>query len=142
MVLEEVARLRPRTAMTLDTSTVSACPVQGDAGELRRLVRNVLENAVRHARSTVRVSCRTRPDGALLEVADDGPGVAESDRDRVFDRFWTSDRSRSRDARSGSGLGLAIARAVATRHGGTLEVAPRPGSTFVLSIPARPERGR
>jgi signal transduction histidine kinase len=120
LVLEEAARLRPRTTVDLDTSAVSAGPVHGDPDELRRLVRNLLENAVRHARSRVRVSVADDGTGTRLDVVDDGPGVPDADRDRVFDRFYTGDATRSPG--TGSGLGLAIARAIVERHRGCVRL--------------------
>ncbi|HVH94685.1 MAG TPA: HAMP domain-containing sensor histidine kinase [Nocardioidaceae bacterium] len=135
IVLEEAGRLRSRTTAVLDTAAVSAAPVLGHPDDLRRLVRNVLENAVRHARSAISVclvgdAARTR-----LDIVDDGPGVAARDRDRVFDRFYTSDTSRSRG--HGNGLGLAIADAIAVRHGGCLElVDDDAGAHFALTLPS------
>jgi signal transduction histidine kinase len=123
----------------LDTRGVSAAPVRGDAGELRRAVRNLLENAVRHARSEVCVRLSVSGRSACLEVADDGPGVAPPDRTRVFDRFWTTDRSRTRG--SGSGLGLAIARQVALRHAGTHGIADGDRTVFVLRLPVQSPGG-
>ncbi len=135
LVLEEVTRLRARTTTVLDTRRVSAAPVHGDADELRRLVRNVLENAVRHARTAVRLCLGSDHDGARLDVLDDGPGVSGPDREHVFDRFWTADSARSRSGHPGSGLGLAIARQVARRHGGSLELGDSVGGHFVLRLP-------
>ena len=117
MVLEEAARVRTWSDVRVDTSRVSAAPVRGDADELRRLVRNLLENAVRHATSVVRLELRAVDGVAVLDVTDDGPGIAPEDRDRVFDRFFTADGARRRG--TGSGLGLAIARSVAVRHAGS-----------------------
>ena len=96
LVLEEATRLRPATGVRIDTTGVSAAPVRGDRGQLGRLVRNLLENAARHARSTVTVRTRVDGDQAVLEVGDDGPGVDPADAERVFDRFFRGDRSRSR----------------------------------------------
>lgn len=135
VVLEEAARARPATDVRIDTSGVSGAPVRGDRGELQRLVRNLVDNAVRHAATTVTVRLSGNGAGARLEVADDGPGVPAADRDRIFDRFYRGDSARSRQD-GGSGLGLAIARTVAERHGGTLQLAAgSPGATFVLSLP-------
>jgi signal transduction histidine kinase len=135
LVLEEAARLRPRTAAVLDTSAVSAAPVSGDPEELRRLVRNLVENAVRHARSLVRVSLADDGTGARLDVVDDGPGIPCEDRDRIFDRFWTGDGHRSPG--TGSGLGLAIARAIAVRHHGEVRLIGdgNDGTHFTVRIP-------
>ncbi|RYP80980.1 HAMP domain-containing histidine kinase [Nocardioides guangzhouensis] len=139
LVLEEVARLRPATGVRLDTTRVSAAPVRGDRAELRRLVRNLLENGARHAATTVTVHTRVEGDQVLLDVRDDGSGVDPADADRVFDRFHRGDPARARSARDGAGgtgLGLAIARTVARRHGGDLVLLPDgPGAHFALHLP-------
>ncbi|QPP06504.1 HAMP domain-containing histidine kinase [Streptomyces bathyalis] len=111
--------------------------VTGSRAQLARVVINLLQNAQRHAASRVSVSVREARDGAgrwvELEVGDDGPGVPEAERERIFERFVRLDDARSRDE-GGAGLGLAIARDVASRHGGTLTVTE--GSRFVLRLPA------
>jgi signal transduction histidine kinase len=136
ILLEEAARLRPATGVHLEVAGVSAAPVRGDAGELRRLVRNLLENATRYARSTVRVTAAVDGDRVRVEVADDGPGVPADDAERIFERFHRGDAARPRDD-GGSGLGLAIARTVARRHGGDLTLDPAgAGARFVLLLPA------
>jgi signal transduction histidine kinase len=96
---------------------------------------NLLDNAQRHARSAVTVAVRREGEGSL-EVADDGDGVPEADRERMFERFVRLDDARSRDD-GGAGLGLAIARDVAVRHGGTLTVreAATGGALFGLRLP-------
>jgi signal transduction histidine kinase len=133
VVMEEAARVRSLTA-TIDTGRVSAAPVAGNADELRRLVRNLVENAVRHAKSRVGLTLSSDDATVRLDVVDDGPGIAPEDRERVFDRFTTIDSARLRS--DGSGLGLAIARTIAERHGGTLEaVGSDGGAHFVLLLP-------
>ena len=135
LLLEEAARLRPTTAVRIEVAGVSAAPVRGDAGELRRLVRNLLENAVRHASSTVQVSAGVTGDRVRVEVLDDGPGIPEEEAELVFERFHRGDAARSRDD-GGSGLGLAIALTVARRHGGDLTLDPAgEGARFVLLLP-------
>ncbi|WP_433259511.1 sensor histidine kinase (plasmid) [Streptosporangium sp. CA-135522] len=86
-----------------------------------RLLTNLLDNSQRHAGDLVQVDVRRRGDLAELVVADDGPGIAEADRERIFERFSRLDRARSRD-RGGTGLGLAIVREIAAAHGGAIEV--------------------
>jgi len=136
LLLEEAARLRPATDVRLEVVGVSAAPVRGDAGELRRLVRNLLENAARYAATTVRVAAGVEGDRVRVEVTDDGPGVPPEDADLIFERFHRGDAARSRDD-GGSGLGLAIARTVARRHGGDLTLDPiGTGARFVLLLPA------
>lgn len=137
VVLEEATRLRPGTGIRIDTSGVSAAPVRGDRSQLARLVRNLLENAARHASSTVTLATRVHDDVSVLEVQDDGPGVDASDAERVFDRFYRGDVARSRaDGVAGTGLGLAIARTIARRHGGDLVlVHDGPGAHFQVRLP-------
>ncbi|MGW2798081.1 ATP-binding protein [Streptomyces sp. NPDC001269] len=115
----------------------------GSPTALSRLFTNLLDNALRHADSTVTVELRGSEDELVVEIRDDGPGIPESDRERVFDRFTRLDNARTR-SEGGSGLGLAIARDIATAHGGTLTAqAPHPtdhGARMVLTLPL-PERG-
>jgi signal transduction histidine kinase len=95
--------------------------VRGDQEALRTLVRNLVDNAVRYtpAGGGVQVSCRESSDGSiLLEVADSGPGIEPSDRDRAFDRFYRLNSAQE----SGTGLGLAIVKAVAQRHGAVVSL--------------------
>jgi len=111
--------------------------VRGDASALGRVVANLVDNAVRHARSQVLVDVRAQGDQVVLTVDDDGPGVAGADRDRVFERFTRLDEARGRDA-GGSGLGLAIVRDVVVAHGGTIGLAQAPagGLRAVVRLPA------
>ncbi|MFG2649357.1 ATP-binding protein [Streptomyces sp. NPDC048436] len=110
--------------------------VTGSRSQLARVLGNLVTNAQRHAGSHVTVTTRVEGGWAVLEVSDDGAGVPESERERVFERFVRLDDARARDD-GGAGLGLAIARDVATRHGGTLTVreAPGGGALFELRIP-------
>lgn len=113
-----------------------AVSVAGSRGQLGRVLANLLDNGLRHARSAVEVSVRRDGDLAVVAVADDGEGVPVADRERIFERFVRLDAARSRDD-GGAGLGLAIARDVAVRHGGTLTVrdAPAGGALFELRLP-------
>jgi signal transduction histidine kinase len=106
----------------LDRVEVQVSPVwtEGNGDELRRVVANLVENAVRHARTGVRVSAATDGDWAVVTVTDDGPGIPPADRGRVFERFTRLDDSRTRADRGGAGLGLAIVRELVRRHGGTV----------------------
>ncbi|MGW3990747.1 sensor histidine kinase [Streptomyces sp. NPDC004830] len=115
-----------------------AVEVAGSRGQLGRVLANLLDNAQRHARSAVTVSVRREGDRAVVGVADDGDGVPEADRERIFERFVRLDAARSRDD-GGAGLGLAIARDVAVRHGGTLTAGrgPAGGALFELRLPLR-----
>jgi signal transduction histidine kinase len=140
--LDEVAELeRGRPADGTVVAEVRAVPVRviGDRGQLARVVRNLVDNARRHARSRVLVTVGRDGDTAVLEVSDDGAGVPESERARVFERFVRLDDARAR-ADGGSGLGLAIVAEVVAAHGGTVEVTDGPdgGALFRVRIPAAP----
>lgn len=129
--------VRARADPRVDAGDVRPVQVVGDPEQLERAVRNLLDNAVRHARQAVVVTLREHPVGtAALTVADDGPGIPSADADRVFERFTRLDDARSAGD-GGAGLGLAIARDVAERHGGDLVLDPAVtgGARFVLRIP-------
>ena len=134
----EVAERYPKT--TVD-AVEGECWVVGEPEALRRIVGNLLDNAVRHARSTVSVT--VRPGGAyqVIVVADDGPGIPAEDRGRVFERFTRLDDARARDA-GGAGLGLAIVRQLVRRHGGTVTLAEAvpSGLGVEVRLPASPDR--
>ncbi|MEO3813236.1 HAMP domain-containing sensor histidine kinase [Sphaerisporangium sp. B11E5] len=112
--------------------------VLGDPARLSQLVGNLIQNAARHASSTVTITVRrTAAPAAELEVLDDGPGIAAPQREIVFQRFTRLDTARSREA-GGVGLGLPIARLLAEAHGGTLTLQDSPqGARFVLTLPLR-----
>ena len=138
LVLTEAARLRETAGASVDATAVGPARVRGDAGLLGQVVRNLVANASRHARTTVAVGLVETAEGrAVLTVDDDGSGVAEADRARVFDRFVRLDEARDRDA-GGSGLGLAIVAEIVRVHGGTVRVgtAPLGGARFVVDLPA------
>ena len=111
--------------------------VRGDADALGRVVTNLLDNAVRHARSSVAADVRADGGQVQLTVDDDGPGIAPSDRLRVFARFTRLDDARGRDA-GGSGLGLAIVHELVAAHGGSVELsrAPSGGLRAAVRLPA------
>jgi signal transduction histidine kinase len=129
---------RPRRTQVTVLSEGSVT-VQGGRNELSRLLRNLLDNADRHAEREVTVVLRPEPPAtAVVEVIDDGQGVLPEDRERVFERFTRLSQDRHRDA-GGTGLGLAISRDIAEAHRGTLVLTDRsdgmPGARFVLRLP-------
>jgi signal transduction histidine kinase len=123
----------------LDVSGVRPVQVTGDRDQLARAVQNLIDNAVRHARSCVAVTLDGTPAGAELAVVDDGPGVPEGEAERIFERFTRLDDARTAGT-GGAGLGLAIARGIAIRHGGSLVLDPSApvGARFVLRLPLSP----
>jgi len=140
VVLEEVSAISPTTNIGISTTNVGAARLIGDRQALSRLVRNLVDNAARHATSRVDVSLATIDGIVTLTVDDDGDGIAEEDRERIFERFTRTDSSRSRDT-GGVGLGLAVVRATARRHGGDVrcEAAPTGGARFVVTLAGEPE---
>ncbi len=136
IVLREVRNLRETTPITIDTSSVSAAHLDADAGELGRVVGNLLSNAVRHAADRVTVALGEDTDSVVLVVTDDGPGVAPEARDRIFERFGRADDARAR-SRGGAGLGLAIVRDIVARHGGEIRYDDTwdEGARFVVRLP-------
>jgi two-component system OmpR family sensor kinase/two-component system sensor histidine kinase QseC len=106
--------------------------VWGDAEALRTLVRNLVDNALRYTPEggSVRVRCRGEPLTVVLEVCDNGPGIAPADRARVFDRFFR----RAPAQESGTGLGLAIVKAIAQRHSASLALDDAPGGGLCVTV--------
>lgn len=134
LVLPQARRL---TGVEVDVSAVSAGRVWGNPGELTSVVRNLADNAARHAQSTVSISLREEGPWVVLRVADDGEGVAPAYRHRIFERFARLEEGRQRD-RGGAGLGLSLSRRIVERHGGHLHVedAPSGGASFVVTLPS------
>jgi heavy metal sensor kinase len=122
------------------TLHVEATPVVvlGDATELRRLVFILIDNAVKYniEGGSVHVTLKSEDGHAVCTVSDSGIGIAEEDRQHIFDRFWRADKVRAR-GEGGAGLGLSIARWIVDRHMGTINVIGKPGqgSTFEVRIP-------
>ena len=128
-----VARIRPMTPHRITVEVAGTLPIA--ARDLERIVENLLTNAVRHARAAIVV----RVGDACLWVDDDGPGVPEADRERIFAAFATGDPSRARHL-GGVGLGLTLVRRAAERWGARVAVgaAPIGGARFEVCWPATP----
>jgi signal transduction histidine kinase len=116
--------------------TVSPVRVTGDRDQLTRVLRNLVDNTVRHARCRVTISLAAQVGQGEIVVGNDGPPIPAADRERIFDRFVRLDDSRSRDG-GGAGLGLAIARDIVTTHQGALTVdSLSEGAAMRVRIPA------
>ncbi len=117
--------------------------VLGDEELLFTAVRNLVDNAVRYGAQggEVRVEARTRRGQVEIRVTDDGSGITDTERERIFERFYRVDQARSRNT-GGTGLGLSIVKHIAANHGGNVHVRsiPGEGSTFMLRIPQAEER--
>ena len=140
LMFEEAARLRGATDLKIDVGGVSAGRVLGDREQLGRLIRNLTDNAARHARRTIRLSLGERDGHVVLRIDDDGAGVGATEREHVFDRFVRLEAARDRDS-GGSGLGLAIVREVAAFHGGTVAIVEGElgGIGFEVRLPGHPD---
>jgi signal transduction histidine kinase len=119
VVLEEAAR---RRRVPVDVRGVSAGRVRASAGGMRRVVQHLLDNAATHAATRATVALRREGDAVVLEVADDGPGIDPTHRERVFERFTRLDDARARDT-GGAGLGLSVVAALVEEAGGKVTVA-------------------
>ncbi|RJQ85971.1 sensor histidine kinase [Amycolatopsis panacis] len=136
IVRAEAERVRAETPVEIEVRAGPA-KVCGSEAQLRRAVRNLVDNACGHARERIRIASSVRGGLALVEVSDDGPGVAEADRERVFERFVRLDASRRR---GGTGLGLPIVAGIAARHGGRAQYVDLPdpsypGAHFRIELP-------
>jgi len=148
VVAEAVDRCRMRASargISLEMTGAGDLTILGDEDLLVTALRNLLENAVSYSPDKTRVVITTRAASswtAEISVSDQGIGIPERDRERIFERFYRVDPARSR-ATGGTGLGLAIVKHVTAAHGGNVTVWSQEGvgSTFTLRLPLRPRRG-
>jgi signal transduction histidine kinase len=136
----EVTRLRRLCRHRVGFKAEPAA-LSGNAQALARVVRNLLDNAARHADSRVEVRVEPDADDVVLTISDDGPGIPPTDRSRVFDRFVRLDGERSR-GRGGTGLGLAIVAEIVAAHRGEVSIGERDGGGTVVTVrlPATPKK--
>ena len=140
LVFAVAGDLRASSTLRVDTAAVSAGRVTGDGPALRRVLTNLVDNAARHTRSSVGFALTTVDGTVLLIVDDDGPGIPESDRRRVMERFVRIDTARARDA-GGSGLGLAIVAQIVHAHHGGIQIGASPpgGTRITIRLPSDPD---
>jgi signal transduction histidine kinase len=136
----EAARVRREAGCTIHADI---CPTRltGDPAGMSRVIRNLVDNAVRHANSLIVIEVSSRDRTAILSISDDGPGIAPAERTRVFERFVRLDSDRSRSG-GGAGLGLAIVAEVVAAHGGTVTIDGRPagGTKVIVELPQHSNR--
>ena len=135
--VQDAQAIDPSRAVSLEAVASGPAPVvQGDEQRLRQVFANLVSNALTHSQSPVTVRVSTTANQAQVAVIDQGPGIPAADRERVFERFFRTDASRTR-ASGGSGLGLSIVAALVAAHGGhvAVEETPGGGATFVVSLP-------
>jgi signal transduction histidine kinase len=138
LLFEESQRIRSISELNVDTSAVQPTRVVGDQAMLKRMIRNVVDNAARYAVSELRFGSSYDGPYAVVTVSDDGDGVDVAESARFFERFVRADPARSRQS-GGTGLGLSIVTDIVTRHGGSarfIEVAK--GSTIELRVRLNP----
>lgn len=134
LLFEEASRVRSVTDLAVDTSAVSPTRVLGDATLYRRMLRNVVDNAVRYANAELRLDAHVDDGDAVVRVADDGEGIDVATSDRLFARFARADTARSRRL-GGTGLGLAIVAEVVALHGGSARfVESERGATIEMRV--------
>jgi signal transduction histidine kinase len=133
---EELVGLAIAQTLTLTLDAPEALWIWGDADRLCRLVSNLMDNAINHGRTTVTVRLRRRETWAIVEVQDDGPGIALEHQAHIFDRFYRIEGDRLH-RRTGTGLGLAIAQAIAWAHRSRIRLVSNPieGTTFSVALP-------
>ena len=146
--VQDARIVAPGRAIDLTVGTGTAFLVLGDEARLRQVISNLMSNALTHTPAgtpvTVRILAGYQGNpavpAAILEVADQGPGLTQEQAERVFERFYRADQARGRRT-GGTGLGLAIVSALVAAHGGTVGVdtAPGQGATFWITLPLAPE---
>ncbi|MET1052188.1 MAG: ATP-binding protein [Mycetocola sp.] len=137
LVLAEARRLKDTTSLTVDVSGVGPARVLGDVGLLGQALRNLADNAARHADGRVAFELTEENGQVLLVIADDGNGIPSDARETIFERFVRLDEARARES-GGSGLGLAIVREIAVAHGGSVIATGSAlgGARFEVRVPA------
>ena len=132
---ERIDRKRIQVDVRVDSAAET---IEADTTKMHDVLRNLMENAVNYAPDGGRIELGARLDGerVLLTVADDGPGLPETDLERVFERFYRVDKSRTQDP-GGTGLGLSIVRHLVELHGGRVKADNRKegGAVFTISLP-------
>jgi two-component system, OmpR family, sensor histidine kinase SenX3 len=146
LIREEVQRFEDiarEAELTLQVAAVDVAAVDGSGRDLSLLVRNLIDNAIRHSPPGGRVDVSVTPENgiAVLRVTDTGVGIPSKELSRIFERFYRVDRARSRET-GGTGLGLSIVKHVAENHGGTVHVESElgRGTTFEVRLPRATSR--
>lgn len=136
LVADVIAAIGPDGTATVRSDVPPGLTLRGDPTRLHQVVRNLVDNALRHGGGSCTVSASRTSDSVRVVVADSGPGIPVGERDRVVERFYRLDSSRT--ASGGSGLGLAIVAEIVELHGGSIQITDHPprGCRVVVSLPA------
>jgi two-component system OmpR family sensor kinase len=146
-VVRDAQAVAPDRDIGLEVSAAHAPIVQGDGLRLRQVLSNLLSNALTHTPAgtpvEVRVDVAPNENEVRIAVRDHGPGLEPADAERVFERFFRADASRTRAA-GGTGLGLSIVAALVAAHGGQagVDTAPGAGAVFWVRLPIEHQHGR
>ena len=139
-VCDSLEVLATEKQQRIEFTTAPDLIVHADRMLMRQAVMNILHNAIRYSppESTVRVACFTRVNDAVVEISDEGPGIAPEHQSKVFERFYRVDKARSR-AEGGAGLGLALAKLFVEQNGGSIGLSSEPshGCQFRIELPLR-----
>jgi signal transduction histidine kinase len=136
LVAEQIT-IAATTHVEVDTTQLEPFLIHGDRRRIGQVVRNLLDNAIHHTTSDVRIETHRVGDQATLCISDDGPGIPADDRERIFDRFIRLDEARSRQS-GGTGLGLSVVRSIVAAHDGTVTVEDDPrlgGALVTVTLP-------
>jgi heavy metal sensor kinase len=140
-ICEQMRVVADNHAISLHSSLLESVSVRGDREHLRRLLLNLVDNAIKYtpAGGSATLSLQSENEWASLMISDTGIGLSKEEQQRIFSRFHRATETRSRDER-GVGLGLSIARSIVEAHGGRIDVesAPGQGSTFTVHLPTNP----
>ncbi len=139
LIQEETARLWA-TGVAVHLEQAAPVIINADRRRVAQAIRNVVDNAARHARRDIWIETHQTHDQIEILIADDGPGIPEANRERVFERFVRLDEARSRD-QGGTGLGLAVVQTIIKAHGGSVQVVDHstyPGAAIRIHLPIRP----
>ena len=136
LLFAEASRLQRSGSVTVDASEIEPIVITGDRSQVERAIRNLVDNAERHASTKVRLAVKASSSHAVIEIDDDGLGIPADERLRVFERFVRLDASRQRSS-GGTGLGLAIVDEIVRNHGGevTVDAALLGGACFRITLP-------
>jgi signal transduction histidine kinase len=133
-ILALAAEEAARAGATVRSRGEGPFETAGSPRLLRRLIRNLVDNALRHGASPVEIEVSAAPGEVVVTVSDDGPGIPAAERERVFEPFYRPQGSA--EAEGSWGLGLSIVRQIAVRHGGTVACEGGPGGRFLVRLPA------
>jgi two-component system, OmpR family, sensor kinase len=133
--LEQMRLLSDDKNISISIDTARVAPVMGDAGRLKQVIVNLLDNSIKHTMSggAISLSIRTSPSKVIMLVSDNGVGISANALPHIFERFYRADKTRFRDVQ-GAGLGLSIVQAICQAHGGTVKAISQEGQGTTIAV--------